>query len=162
MPTPVTLTRRFHPFTGKERSTELYRTPIHTEMATEEELLEFANKLREVGGAEPLEALLPSNPAHSQDCLIANAVNFGITVDSFGGNATCDPDGSLLWILDLPYNMAPERRKEIAVALGLKETYGSYDYISLRLPKEIGNAAHAFDSGDAYQEYRKDRSADSH
>lgn len=51
-------------------------TPHTMECLTEEELLEFANKIREAGGAELIEALLPSRPNDPSSCLIANALNF--------------------------------------------------------------------------------------
>jgi hypothetical protein len=50
------------------------------EFATEAELLEFANKIREAGGANPLDALMPSTPSDSKACLIAQALNFSCVV----------------------------------------------------------------------------------
>jgi hypothetical protein len=155
MPVPITLTRR-HKNRPPHRKDEY---PVHTEMATEQELLDFANALRSAGDADPLEALMPSTPSNEKRCLIANALNFSSAIDTVGLNR--HEDGSSVWVITFPDNMAPERHAKIAADLGLKPFDGDY-YLwmsedeqqrSYVLPKHIGNAAHAFDSGDAYQEY---------
>jgi hypothetical protein len=53
-------------------------------VATEEELLDFANRWRAAGSAEALPALVPSDPVNTESCLIANALNFDCAVDAAG------------------------------------------------------------------------------
>ncbi len=48
--------------------------------ATLEELFEFANGVREAGGGNPLDALLPAIPQDPNECLIALNMNFSCTV----------------------------------------------------------------------------------
>lgn len=143
------------------------------DVATEEELLAFANKMRDAGDADPLESLLPSVPHQSNACLIANALNFSSTVDSLSydddgqwvGSREVPgllPDSGVhLWGMRLP-NMERERAQRIADAVECSlievnaDEVGSvgYKYI-IKLPVEIGLAAHAFDEGAAFTEYQK-------
>jgi len=48
--------------------------------ATLNEVLDFANKVREAGGGNPLDALMPAVPQDSSQCLIARNLNFNCEV----------------------------------------------------------------------------------
>lgn len=145
---------------------------VDIEFAEEGEVLAFANKLREAGDADPIGALMPSTPGNSQACLIANALNFQSQVTllyesfpSYGVNNGGD-EGS--WIMAFPENMDEDRIREIAEAVGCEtitvwKAGNSAAYINkpkgdghflldpyerrlvIKLPRLIGNAAHAFD-----------------
>lgn len=52
-----------------------------TERATLEELKEFANAVREAGGGNPIDALMPAVPEDSSQCLIARNLNFNCVVE---------------------------------------------------------------------------------
>lgn len=130
------------------------------QVATEEELLEFANTVRKAGGANVLEALLPSRQGNSESCLIATALNFGCNIDSHGDSY---PDGVGKWAMEFPAHMSNERIKEIIAQVPggrlIKSPFaeeGEKRYAML-LPKHIGNAALAFDEGAAFTEYIKTR-----
>lgn len=109
-------------------------------VATEEELLEFANMVRKAGGADPIPALLPANPYEGDSCLIALAVNFDSEVNGLG---------------DVWYIATSDRtintRIEAAIGLGFTDKNG----YCVRLPEHIKNAAIAFDKGAAFTEYNK-------
>lgn len=140
---------------------EMMTVPVHTfdgmqlephsvEVATEAELLEFANKVRAAGGANILDALLPSEPSDPRACLIANALNFSCEVRSIGSW----PDGvrETYWGMYFPYNMSNADRSRISEATGCPiDNF----YAALKLPRHIGNAAAAFDAGVAFNNYRK-------
>lgn len=127
-------------------------------VATKEELLEFANTVRTAGGAEVLEALLPSRPNNAQRCLIANALNFSCAVAPCGG----DHDATVerfrdQWEMSFPENMERERIEKIGEAVGCKiiETVGVLSgttTCTMILPPHIGFAADAFDAGAAFQD----------
>ena len=106
--------------------------------ATLEELLEFANKVREAGGGDVIEALMPSNPAIPESCLIANALNFNCQVSGGIGEP---------W-----YMMISDRAvaRKIVDKLGLKGEYLEDSALSTRaanvyLPDKIGHVARDFD-----------------
>lgn len=108
--------------------------------ATEEEVLDFCNKVREAGGGESLSALLPGRIGSGSACLIAKSLNFDCEV----------------WPHELKQNGEFEywymhfRRSQkdagvvnrLAEALDLEITYAGK---AVKLPRLIGNAAHAFD-----------------
>jgi hypothetical protein len=121
-------------------------------VATEKELLDFANALRKAGGANVLEALMPSKIGNSERCLIATALNFGCSVDAGGDGYS---DGIWKWHMDFPDNMSNERIKEIVSQVPGRLVRSVYDEerYALLLPKHIGNAARAFDEGLAFTEY---------
>lgn len=121
--------------------------------ATLDELFEFANKVREAGGGNPLDALMPAVPEDMSQCLIAKNLNFNCGVNSHRTSA----DGSpvrLRWHMSVADE---ETRDKIAEALGL-EKYDGYeesedelgDYLALPygvvLPERIGQVAKDFDS----------------
>lgn len=125
-------------------------------VATQAELLEFANKLRVAGDADPLGALLPSNPGDSETCLIANACNFSSRVIPVGDE---DSNGETDWFLVFPTNMSLARRRKVASAVNIKLKDKVVDFDEdehnhvLPLPRHIGNAAQAFDMGVAFKRY---------
>lgn len=114
--------------------------------ATEDELLAFANKIRKAGGADALSALMPSVASSPSACLIANALNFGCSVD--GGTVGLDniikgPRGENRWVMHLSNDMPQRIVKKIANAVDCP--LGQREHTIL-LPWHIGNAAHAFDN----------------
>lgn len=155
------------------------RTIGGKKVATEKELLDFANAIRKAGGANVIEALLPSEKGNSEACLIANALNFsctvggGLSVDRYNNQFPPLADGGWPWFMTFPDNMGVDRIREIAkqvpgarFAWGWDTGRGEYDMMSglfsypnarrvpaLRLPVHIGNAAEAFDEGKAFQNY---------
>jgi hypothetical protein len=84
-----------------------------SERATFEELLEFANKVREAGGGNPLDALMPAVPEDPQQCLIAKNLNFNCHV------MPLDVDGNAPWCMIL---LNKDLRDRIADAMGLERT----------------------------------------
>jgi hypothetical protein len=48
--------------------------------ATLEEVHQFANAVREAGGGNPIDALMPAVPVSGQECLIAKNLNFNCSV----------------------------------------------------------------------------------
>jgi hypothetical protein len=110
---------------------------------TEYELLNFANRLRVAGAADPIEALMPSTAGAADACLIANTLNFGSLVTPQHELVTGE---YLYWLLELPVNLSAEVRNKLAAITNHGIVYGGGVYDSgLRLPRLIGNAAHAFD-----------------
>lgn len=69
-------------------------------MATETETLEFCNRVREAGGGDVLQELLPSTPQEQNACLIANGLNFDCAV--------------------APFERGPDRREELERENGLE------------------------------------------
>ena len=148
-------------------------------VATEEELLDFANKIRAAGGANVLEALLPSTPQDPHACLIANALNFGCRVDGLNSDQ---------WHMELPGSFDFAKAKAIADSVECKVAYVAsrydeekafwrsvyealdappasdaedwaedYDGFVILLPEHIGNAAAAFDDGSAFVDFNDGR-----
>jgi hypothetical protein len=106
--------------------------------ATLEETLAFANAVREAGGGNPLDALMPAVPEDASQCLIAKNLNFNCQVDTWGGD----------WVMHLKDEALRDR---IAEKLGLSidnivetEHYQA-DYMVV-LPPEIGKVAEDFDN----------------
>lgn len=131
-------------------------------VATEAELLEFANKVRLAGGANVLEALLPSTPSESKKCLIANALNFSCQVRPAGASGySCGPKVLATlppskWEMVLPENMSLARAQKIANAVDCELVSSQSEYSNfkaLNLPAYIGFSAAAFDLGLAFTEY---------
>lgn len=133
-------------------------------VATEQELLDFANKIRKAGGADILDALLPSIPTDPESCLIARALNFRSSVGParFG----YFKDGSDLWVMwpqqgdttasnALARKLAKKLRMRVHVQTGdpcpLSVEDHASEIVGLRLPKHIGNAAWAFDGDLAFE-----------
>lgn len=143
------------------------------EVATERELLNFANKIRKAGGADILDSLLPSIREDSMSCLVATAVNFQSEVIPW--MPAKEPhrvlnkywrDGSEKWLMipqrgnqDDCNKLARELAKKLKLRL-LRQSLGGkpveYAY-GVLLPKHISNAAQAFDYQVAFQQYDQDR-----
>lgn len=113
-----------------------------TQRASLAELTKFANKVREAGGGNPLDALMPAVPGNSERCLIAKNLNFNCFVDS--------PYDDGWWYMSVEdENIA----KQIGEALGLPvneapfedRRYAESDQWMIRLPDEIGRVAYDFD-----------------
>lgn len=130
---------------------------VRIEYATEDELLDFANKIRAAGGANALDALLPSDPQKPDSCLIATSLNFGCHVvasgEVFGGSLDVEGRDEYAWAMRLPSCFSVEESETLASAVGCE--YDSF-YRKLILPRHIGNAARAFDLGKGWtRKYRR-------
>lgn len=108
-----------------------------SQRATLPELKEFADKVRAAGGGNPLDALMPSVPANTSQCLIARNLNFNCKVYPASGED--------YWIMKVDDEATCNK---IADALGLKK-HGPYSVI---LPNEIGAVARTFDFVGDYME----------
>lgn len=136
-----------------------YYGSFYSQVATERELLSFCSEVREAGGGNPLEALLPGTPNHPSTCLIARNLNFTCSVrpivDPVTRVSLTNHHKESIWgmLIDDADTIA-----KIAVALDLKIT-PSFDHdtsrvrLALVLPDAIGNAAAAFDRGTAFESY---------
>lgn len=155
-----------------------YKLPV----ATEDELLEFANKLRRAGNASLLDALLPSVQGDTHKCLIARNLNFDSMVEpEFSEKRYAD--GSGVWVMTptLNYRLkrkdsqvadierANEQVRALAKAARLRtitiqervyDKTREFDWhgeeverVKIKLPKHIGNAAAAFDDGAAFGDF---------
>lgn len=143
-------------------SDHIVKTRGDFEVATPEELLAFANRVREAGGADVLEGLLPSRPGAAHICLLANALNFSSEI--FPTNDPPPEGGRCHWVMRLPYETTQAQAKKIAKAVGSKLHHNkrSHDFhwtsfeplYWVELPAEIGNAADAFDAGLAFTDLR--------
>lgn len=115
---------------------------------TEEELLEFANKIRNAGGANIIEAFMPSVVGEPESCLIANALNFSCSVNPVHPHL---PNGEFpAWHMMFPYRTTCDEVELIAETVGCKCPPGYWGGViddTIILPREIGNAAQAFDEG---------------
>lgn len=132
-------------------------------VATEEELLEFANKLREAGQADVLEALIPSKPEDPTMCLLAQALNFSclvnVTDEVVKAADPSNPEGfRYTWRMVLPPGTSFEVAERLSKAVGVPLTndYLLGAYALAPLPAHIGNAADAFDLGLAFSDFVKD------
>lgn len=115
--------------------------------ASIDELLDFANEIRKAGGGELIDELLLSKPKDSNNCLIANALNFDCEVES------CDDDN---WAMFTDSDLSIT----IADKVGLKkcfrqdeiwdEEYGEFIEkeicAGVILPDNIKKVALAFDT----------------
>jgi len=128
--------------TGRFGNTSDY---FETDVATAEELLTFANVIRKAGGADVLDALLPSVPSSANQCLIANALNFGCSVAPLRGVSAGQiygtvfynlperigmewEDRSTVWGMYLPVNTSSDQLDKIASAVLFHLTYdGPFD-----------------------------------
>lgn len=130
---------------------------MSVQRASNEELLKFANAVREAGGANPLEALMPAVPQESEQCLIALNLNFDCKVEGTSdqaeelgleefGEAFEDTSSSNGWSMYIGGPRAKKIARAIRKKLGLKfvEREESTE-IEIPLPPEIGQAAADFD-----------------
>lgn len=121
---------------------------------TEAELLEIANKIRAAGGGDPLEAFFPSYQGDENQCLIANALNFGCKVQPMPTRVnykafdkripTTWDDHTSKWVMEVP---TAKLAKKLADALGWEVVDKPFCRNLIILPKEVGNTALAFDEG---------------
>jgi len=129
-----------------------YRTDERAEAvrvtyATETELLDFSNRVRQAGGGDALKALFPSTPSKSSACLIANALNFECRVSGsdLPGTPELTNAGVPVWFMQLPREVATK----VAQALDLTVYHSEFESqpSEVQLPQRIGNTALAFDCG---------------
>jgi hypothetical protein len=144
---------------------ELRDVPV----ATQDELLEFANRLREAGGAELLTDLPVGLALDATQCLIASSLNFESQVD-----AGCDEVGEF-WYMRVGFApFTQEQVGKIEAVMGSRTAFWTDEYeeyeppvsddgtyaiapdVTWRLPEHIGHAADAFDRGVRFNEYRFD------
>ena len=141
-----------------------------TKRASFDELLAFANQVRELGGGESLNALMPAVPMDMKQCLIAKNLNFRCQVFAVSNfdepeyraievcecsNDECDSSQGSVWGM---YFTDPELRDTIATGMGLptqdvspesmlKDFYvkNSPSLYAMILPAAIGKCAADFD-----------------
>lgn len=120
--------------------------------ASLEELLEFANAVREAGGGNPLDALMPAVPEDAKQCLIARNLNFNCTVRGADGvylkNGKAIPSDNDTWIM---YISDERIVRAVAKKLNLKKVYyerwNEVDHpVGVLLPRRIGRIAYEFDN----------------
>lgn len=128
------------------------------EVADKTEILEFCNKVREIGGAEVLSALMPSTPNDSRACLVANNLNFNCIVvpktneKLEGSIPDVDTEVGEQWYMIIKDHSVLNKVSEtLGLEVGCPYTYDfeteSMRYSpGLKLPKHIGNAAYLFDN----------------
>lgn len=119
-------------------------TPI--EYASEDEVLEFVNKVREVGGGDILKALMPSIPGKAHACLIAQGLNFGCAVWPIYERY---PSGEWKgWRMEVDAAIADKLIADDELGFEYLDNTRHVGYdgiINLSLPRRIGAAAQAFD-----------------
>jgi len=98
---------------------------------SKQELFEFANAIREAGGGNSLDALLPGEPSDSSKCLIARNLNFGCEIR---WDERVD-----LWYIKIP--KGAEIIDKLVDRLGL----GRRSKVSVWLPEGVGEYANDFD-----------------
>lgn len=134
---------------------------VEVKRASLKKLLKFANEIREAGGGNPIDALIPAVPVNAEECLIARNLNFNCTV-----NGAPDPGSEEPWEAgDWAMYTNRKVRDAIAEKLGLhkieykteaKKKDGDYiltkngDYrkktvYGVVLPRDIGLVARDFD-----------------
>ncbi len=101
--------------------------------ASPEEVLEFCNRVRAAGGADPLPALLPGDPNNPNTCLVARNLNFDCRIL---------PKEFLSSTWKMYVNDAA-LAKRIANALDLE-----HEDNAVTLPPKIGQVARDFDRAD--------------
>lgn len=123
-------------------------------VATEEEILEYANKLRTAGDADFLDALLPSDREAPDTCLIANALNFSCSISpAVNASQSKYPDEyRYIWSMRLPRSIDAIQAQKLTDAVGASLNW-ELGFPSFVLPAHIGNAADAFDARLAFHEY---------
>lgn len=113
-------------------------------MISEQETLEFCNKVREAGGGVILDDLLPGIPSVSQECLIAQNLNFDCEVLPVGAGDDYDR-----WQMHISGFLDNPDWKEIARNISEKMDmpieHTTDRKISLKLPPELAKVAHEFD-----------------
>jgi hypothetical protein len=101
---------------------------------TPAEILEICNRVREAGGGELLEALMPGHTLSQDSCLIARNLNFSCRViNTMNG-----------WVMAVPV-CDQDLAERIAGALGSEQFAKTFFGYAIVLPEALGNAAAAFD-----------------
>lgn len=119
------------------------RYPI--EYATENEVLSFANALRRAGGANALDALMPSVQSSPGACLVANALNFGCSIVPEGNSDSLRGEYEQ-WVMYVPNSVDVEAVAGAVNCFFRKDNeHGEHEIL---LPRRIANAAHAFDEAE--------------
>lgn len=136
------------------------------EYANDEELLEFCNRVRELGGSNNLLGELPlSVPSEPDACLIARSLNFNCMVEGSiffdGTNHHGDSDviAPMSMFINWYYfedkediDKKVECARKIAEGLNLRYHRGGL-YCEILLPPLVMNAVHAFDQGIDFERY---------
>lgn len=147
----ITLTRLVTLFPGASSARTLT-------VATEDELLEFANRIRSAGGGDIIDGLLPSIPGEPEACLIANALNFSCEVSVTDEPMTAE--GGHVWYMSftgVDHDKAQAIADVAEAELHVDSFSGTY---AVHLPEHIGNAADAFDAEAAFTNYHVERDDD--
>lgn len=131
------------------------------DVATPEEVLDFANSVREAGGGDIIPELFPSIKRDVNHCLIAKALNFDCEVVGVI-DKTLHRDGfSKMIDYMMPYYMMgadPHVAFDVATNIGLPICAHSWqaNVLYILLPQHIGNAVYAFDEGLAFEGFDLD------
>lgn len=121
-------------------------------VATLEEAKQFCNNVREAGGVDALDDLLPAIPEDPSQCLIAINVNFDSQVNIYGTNKKGEYDqlgydqSESVWKMETD----GESAKLISEKLGLPITittnrYDEGETHRVALPAKIGRLAQEYD-----------------
>lgn len=123
--------------------------PFDDGAATPEEIREFCNRVRVAGGADVLDALLPSIPDDPESCLIARNLNFHCEVN--GDNNNYASASGTKWHMTIMENRPLAERIANELDLPVEHYSGDSD---ISLPRSIGLAAEKFDARDErYDEF---------
>lgn len=142
---------------GNTTANEIENGVLYLEpRSTLEELKIFANKIREAGGAEFLDELMPAIPQHANSCLIALNLNFDCEVQAEQANKDGKYNhlgynpGESVWTM---YIGNYKKGKKIADEMDLpfdgegEDIDEHYEgYADIILPAKIGRVAAAFDA----------------
>ena len=108
--------------------------------------MEFANAVRQAGGANFLPRLTGSVPGNPWACLIAAALNFDCEIDGYSEDPPFDthnPDATQ-WAMRTTVTVAEQLNAALDLPYKVANGGGGDAYVLL--PEHIGNAAVAFDN----------------
>lgn len=124
--------------------------------ASMKELHAFANRVREAGGGNPIDALMPAVPKDSTQCLIAKNLNFNCVVAGWGINAQDEAKG-IEWSMTVEDESTAQKIAD-AIDSEVREVWSVDEWDAFRdsdfdepagyaipLPAEIGQIAADFD-----------------
>lgn len=111
-----------------------------SERASLDEVLEFANRVREAGAGNPLTALMPAVPTASSQCLVAKNLNFNCRV-------AADADTDEAWFMEVAdEGLAREIGKQLNLNVyKAGATWAGVGEWRITLPEAIGSVASDFD-----------------
>lgn len=119
-------------------------------MLKQREVLDFCNRVRQAGGANILNDLLPGIPLDSSACLIAHNLNFDCEITPQGGSHS-DYNG---WVMKIRGSEAEEIEQiandisnEMDMAIvneGI--SFSGSRFFHLKLPSELAEVAAKFDN----------------